>query len=389
MQLRVPLRNDKSLMHEEGACLPLRSAIGQCKACQTACPAEALSVSISSIELSDACTNCGRCTAACPTQALHLPAVQEFESELSNTSQPQISIECERVPAEHRVKDSLVLPCLGSLTPGLILSAHAATTYIEVIDRGWCADCSSNAGFEDNEHPALSALEQANAWLLALDDEAPTSSLALQPLPNNLKVDSQSPNASEPKLDRRSFFREVIARPAGAGIKAKAKPMGTDGRATYPASKRRHSLERDRQFKALTEITSRLQTNVPSEFFPTLHIESSCCDERMCVALCPTGALSINEQSEHSQLLFNSNACIACSNCVKACPKGSLTLEKYRGEPGVHVLIQHEKLTCTNCGDSFSSKSHQADDADQHDRLCLLCNKSRNLIADIGRTLGS
>lgn len=390
MQAHALLRADRPLMHEEGACLPLRSSIGECEACQNACPSQALSVSVSGVELSEACVSCGRCVAVCPTQALYLPAINDaLEAALSDTSGERVLLECEMVPSKHRAITSLTLPCLGSLTPGFVLSAQAESKRVEVMDRGWCADCSVNAACEAGEHPAHRALDEANAWLEALDGQAPPASIIRSPLPVSLKMALQESSPPEEKLDRRSFFREVIARPAGAGAKGKAEPMGSDGRAAYPASKRHSSAERDRQLRALTKMSAHMETNVPPEFFPTLHVDASCCDDRMCVALCPTGALSIKEFAGWSQLVLNSDTCITCSNCVKACSQGALTIEPYKGEGGQHVLIQHTRSTCSNCGDRFTPTAQQAtQDAEESD-VCLLCSKSRNLVADIGRALRS
>lgn len=389
MQARVSLRTNRPLMHEEGACLPLRSSIGQCDACQTACPTQALSVSVGGVELSEACVSCGRCAAVCPTQALHLPAIDDFEAAMSATTFEQIVVECEMVPLEHRVMGSLTLPCVGSLTPGLILSAQADSKCLDVIDRGWCGDCSVNTVSEPDTHPAQPAVEEANAWLEAFNDKASAANIILSPLPVSLKTSIPVSDSPDEKLDRRSFFREVIARPAGAGSKFKAEPMGSDGRAAYPANRRHSSPERDRQLNALLTISSRLEATVPAEFFPTLHVDASCCDDRMCVALCPTGALSINELARRSELVFNSDSCIACSNCVKACPQGSLILEPYHGESGQRILIEHTRSVCSNCGDQFTPPNQQNLQDMEGSGLCLLCSKSRNLIADIGRVLPS
>jgi ferredoxin len=407
--LRLRLHAGRGLLHEEGACLPLRSRHGQCRACADACPSAAIKVSVEAVVLADACTGCGRCTAACPTQALTLPEITALPAPLavatlttpttnaaSPTSSPTpaarpapLRVECRKVPAELRATDTLLLPCLGALTAGHLLAHAAAGTPVQVVDRGWCDGCEAGCSPahptrpQQATHPAAAALEAATLWLQAIGASA-TATLVHERLPPNLRPSAIPPaDAPAPALDRRRFFRVALEKPAGRG-KTGATPMGGDGRAAYPADTRQPSPERQRQHAALQALAALHDTAVPAEFYPQLHADASCCDRRMCVALCPTAALTVADDGASAHLQFDPVRCIACGTCERACPESALDLTAHGGRPALHTLAAHRRLRCPSCGDSFAAS---AQDDVKAPPLCPTCTKSRRFMDDARRQL--
>lgn len=394
--VHVRLRADRTLLHEEGACLPLRSRHGQCHACAQACPSGALSVTVDAVTLGDACTECGRCTAACPTQALGLPELAVMPP-MPAGEPARLRIECRKVPTSRLAPGTWVLPCLGALTAGHLLGHAAAGTRVEVVDRGWCDGCEAGCNEARPAHPAAAALAEALAWLQALD--APQEPrLVVEPLPSASRP-AAIPPAPEaaPAVDRRRFFHAALARPAGRD-RATPTPMGGDGRAAYPADARHPSPERQRQHAALVRLAAAHATVVPAEFFPALRVDASCCDRRMCVALCPTAALTAADDGARAHLQFDPARCIACGTCVRACPEGSLSLQAHGGAAAPHTLITHRRLRCAECGDAYTAREQPpgavdgaAGDAAGVEAapaaLCPTCAKSRRFIDDARRQL--
>ena len=161
--------------------------------------------------------------------------------------------------------------------------------------------------------------------------------------------------------------------------------MGGDGRAGYPVDARQPSPERERERLALERLAQDHGTAMPAEFFPQLHADARCCDRRMCVALCPTAALSVADDGAAAHLQWSSERCIACGTCVRACPDAALHLSPHGGMAGTHSLASHLRTRCSSCGDAFTPNDAQANAAEP--ARCPACSKSLHFMHDARRQL--
>lgn len=378
------LHPQRPLLHEEGACLPLRSLHGQCRACADICPVSALTVTVSEVALSDACIGCGRCAAACPTGALSL---MDAETLPFGAAEPGIlRIECRKVPQDALLPGTVVLPCTGALTVGQILAQQADGRAVEVVDRGWCTGCEANggqgAGALPVAHPAQAAVEEAALWLGAIGvDDLPR--LVHEPLNSAKLPRDASEERDTPTLGRRALFQRV-AQPPPEPRRA-VTPMGGPGRAAYPAEMRRPSPERELRLAALGSLAERMGATLPAELFPQVTADARCCGRRMCVALCPTAALTVAETGDGAELAFDSARCIACGTCLRACPEGAMHLAPQDGAPGRRVIATHPWLRCVACGERFTPTPDQR--AEDGDAICPTCAKARRFMDDARRQL--
>lgn len=395
--VRVVLRTDKSLMHEEGACLPLRSRHGQCRACASACPVQALEVSLAEVKLGDACTGCGQCTAACPTEALTLPELaflssaapvaDSTQSTQPSTAEPAkpVILECRKVPAALHASESQEVPCLGAVRASHLVALSAGGRVVQLMDRGWCETCEMGCQSEPRRHPSQSAVDLATLWLEAVDTAAVAPRLVRDPLPAE-RCPQQLPPPPKPaeKLDRRSFFRQALERPAGRST-AIAAPMGGDGKAAYPADRRQASPDRQRLLAGLGSLAERSGNELPSELYPQMHVNDTCCDQRLCVALCPTAALTVRDNGLGAHLQFSSDGCIACGTCVRACPTGAIQLAPTGGRRGVQTVFSHVRRPCASCGDIYTPDAAQLEG--EAPNLCPSCAKSQRFMDDARKQL--
>lgn len=375
---RELLKEGFALRLDEAACLPLRSWHGQCRACESACPKGVLKISIESVELSDGCIDCGRCVAACPTDALALPGFDVASSaDSAALSARPLEIECRRIPADALSPGALRVPCLGGLSTGAILALRerAPAAGLVLIDRGVCQACE--AGCADR-HPAESALSASRMWLEAVGcsaDELPR--LERRPLASGTLMPMRPPDDGDgdgETMTRRQFFKAAVDKPAGRARQAPV-PMGSSGRAAFPVGSRQASRERRRQVAALDAAANRHGTVIPAEFYPRVQVTGACVDHRICTAICPTGALKVDEAQGAASLTFTGEACIGCSACVRACPEGALGFEPHGGERARMQLVRHERASCAECGDIFTPR-------DAGETLCMSCRKSHRFMRD-------
>lgn len=355
------LREESALRLEEGACLPLRSRYGQCSACAQACPAGVLRVSPPAIELAEGCLNCGRCAAVCPTEALSLEGYGIVAP--PRVGPRPVAVECWKVLKSRCGTDAVRVPCLGGLGTGRLLELWraAGTPGLELVDRGWCRECSAGGG---DSHPVQHALETARLWLAAVGiEEERLPRLVSHPLPAREMPEEIPAPESERPISRRQFLRAISA----------PVPVGGPGVPAFPASTRSESSKRRRVLNTLGAVAAERRTALPDELFARITNNGACADHRICTAICPTGALAVRAVDGQAALEFDAETCIACGACERACPERALSLEPHSGQRERRIVAMHRPQRCTACGEQYTAK-------DEDDGICLSCRKTRKFL---------
>lgn len=371
---QVVLNERARLRLAEGACLPLRSDFGQCRACESACPAQVIRVSVDAVALDDGCLHCGRCVAACPTDALQLDGYAFTVPDGARAT--PLEIECAKVPAAARAPGAVEVPCLGALSIGRLAQLHEAAgdRGVALVDRGWCSDCSAGCG--TRRHPAADVHERVVLWLESVHDPRAAPRWLPRPLPRSQMPASiplpPAPVDEGPAVTRRQFFRSVAEDPVGR--RRNATPMGGPGRAAFPVSQRREAPDRRRLLDALGRAAERAGSTLPAELFPRVANNGACVDHRVCAAACPTGALKVVAIEGSASLTFSAATCINCSACQRACPEGALSVDLHGGERAPTVVAHHMQQTCSQCGDVFTPRQGEA--------LCIACSKTQRFLGD-------
>jgi ferredoxin len=346
-----PLGTTGRVVIDADACLALRPASSDCRACVEACPVAALHWTGTTLTLNAACMACGRCASSCPTAALTVSAANLDWPGVTATA---IRLECQRVPLA-RLIGTLRVPCLGGIAPVDILEWLAANPEhtLEWCDRGWCADCPAGgsefagASVMARIEPLLSVLEvPIRQW--PKTRSVPTDVAAALPL------DSTPPS---PSIGRRRFFAAFAgdlpdrSPPAAASLRV--------SRAAHRASPRIAQF-RQRWDAAVRRLAARGAEVLPAAIYPEVTVAESCDLAGVCAAVCPSAALTLERDHQASAvaLSFNAALCLDCGQCQRACPTQSLQLRPAGAveQPlpqAPQVLRTLSLQTCQSCGQQF------------------------------------
>jgi ferredoxin len=355
------------------ACLELHPRRVECARCAEACPVKVLSLTREGLQLNDGCLGCGRCMAVCPTGAL---AVHGFS--LTLTPEPTLetlALDCWKVPSHLSPPGAVRVPCLGGLSVSRLLALRyvAGSRRFALLDRGWCGQCA--AGRPDG-HPALAATRD---WLKEIG--APESHwpvLDKQPLAVSFQRQTIPDDADASPVKRRDFLsrlaRQVAATFSEVGaFRIEEKAVGRPVRPVHGMAPLR-AIEREHQLLLLEQLAARYGGSLPARFFPVVKIGPDCQDHRLCVNLCPTGALGSYQDNTGSGVKFDAAACIACGQCQRICPEHAVRLpaRARRGQPRCEsvTLTRHARRTCVECSESFATGGRET--------RCPACRKSRD-----------
>lgn len=364
-----PLPGDGRVAFAAEACIAARSLPSACSRCATACPAGAVRVDEAGPELVAGCLGCGRCAAACPTGALVIKGFHEA-GKLPNGN-ATLHVECWKVPASLTGQAALRVPCLGGLDAAQLLEWQSCLgeAQLELVDRGWCAQCRAGGG----GHPAAASIEEATRLLRVCGlQDVPPPRLVSRPLPPAL-MPAQIPGPeSEERISRRAFFRRFAVEAAQA-VPA-ARPVAPRRRrgSDFPLPKR------ERLLAALETLTRQPVERLPAAVLPELTLQRDCDHLGVCAGMCPTGALYTYEEDGHAGIGIDPRDCVACGLCAQACPARAIALRP-AGEPGqsaaAHALTRFPLARCEHCQNPFAAVGGAT--------LCPACRRSRAMAKNL------
>lgn len=281
-----------------------------CRACELACPHQALWLDTrGSWHLDEGrCDGCGVCASACPSQAVDAPGIDGGALLRAWRAGERVTLGCARNDAPATVR----LPCLAGLHPerlATLLLRYPDTPV--VLDLSACGSCPAGAlgpTIEANARQARDFAQRAGAIC-------------------DVRVARAAAPTAERVLDRRSFFRVARARTTAFVASRLAEDDAVRASATLPHRAALLAAVRERCSNAEAEAPS---LPVSGAWFVDWDVADTCdgCaggPRLRCVQACPNDAWRVASAREDGVLTHDAAACSGCGACQRACPRGALT----------------------------------------------------------------
>jgi ferredoxin len=371
------LNEDQNIRVLPGFCQRVRFRKSSCQKCQEICPEKVISLNPGPT-IKNGCTDCGLCQNVCPTEVFR----HEFHTDryLLNQARALLAkdryqpldekkrffVHCQR--AQKQNNNSLGLPCLGRITANIILGVALAGFDEAVLSKGICSRCRYFQGeklLADSMVVSRVLLQSTglDRFTISIGEKEKKKEAALSRRDIFTKISNNVKN----KAASFAYHREKAIRKTLAGnLESK------EDKCLSPARELLRILLKQKVWK----ISPIVKYN---SGFPWGRIkieEKNCSACGICIALCPTRAITKKLENEYQLLYFNSSLCINCSLCKTACPEHAIDFEDdfaladiIAVEATVVAAIQLK--ACIICGELITV---------QKSTLCPTCRKRQVVI---------
>lgn len=362
-----------------GRCLNPRHRIEFCDACSTACPQDAITLTVDDVNIEPMdCNNCGLCLSACPTGVFEHDDFQAMAWLSAMKGKRDLKLRCMAVPPDDAEQTTTRIPCHGMLDARLLAAlTTVGVERIQVMGADGCDQCPSKVGYERLQ-VGLAEAKALGVIVPQVTVDAPDLAVAED---EHAQIEASETDRFE---QRRAFFTHLGGK--GATMLSKAMPSDLLEAQEEAALSFDSTDEAQLMVKhvpplhqaALTSFFSQNRPIADGEVSWLHRIESTdaCTGCQTCAIRCPTGALEWKDSGQQVQLMYRSAVCIGCSLCVSVCPYDALSLHHHREadiDDDVRALLfESKQLTCETCGDTFLP--HDGDN-----RFCWICKNEQEM----------
>lgn len=296
-------------------CLLSRWKDCSCDICVTKCPWNAIEIqSQQALIERKRCVKCMHCIAVCPAGAIvgnELP-IEDLIQQLACHQRPVIG--CRQKP--HNAAHARV-GCVGYLSQDILFALGVRIGKPLQISAISCASCSAGAVVE--------GLKESLSRLKSMMPAGVRFQIKLIERDEELHFEHR-------RISRRDFFRQIPTdiRSKSRKVLDSLDDLNTPSYGAKVLPEHRAALN-----KALAVLDPLQGDMMLSRRYYDLKVAASCNDCRLCVGLCPTGALAQRKVGKPTDpgLRFNTLLCSGCGLCKEACPKKAITIQM--GFPGI------------------------------------------------------
>ncbi len=248
------------------------------------------------------------CTSVCPSDALIAREVNIFAllERLKQLPNPVLGCNVRPDLQAHEKTE-----CLGWLGEEYLIAVLVSVPGVLQLNLSACADCQ-NSFIVDHLKMALE-LVTANTGIdvskkiIVVEDR---SKLDYREMPHN----------------RRSFFRVLKKR-----VTQEVRGVITSDslqRQSCAYSQKKLPIKRDVINHALLCSSDKIRKNILTNYSYDMFTDENCDLCLACVAMCPTGALGVEESHVEERLTFDSSRCNGCQLCAEFCRIHAIQIKK-------------------------------------------------------------
>jgi len=294
-----------------------------CDHCISVCKYGAIELEPKLFVNQNQCVDCLMCLSACPTDAL---AMNESDPsfilrKLINHPTPVLSCDI-----NSNLKATIKTGCLGWLSEEYLLFLALYSQKKIQINLTACASCEKNIIVENLECKIQSVQKKIGINIF--------DQISLVFYKSDLKYE-------EMKQDRRKFFqslKKMAAQQITNIIETQPEKSQTIGYGQKILPFKRKVLN-----KALTVTSDEITQNILKNYYYDLSVSEDCDQCAECVAICPTGALTLESANSDESLKFDHLLCNGCTLCVEFCGIDALRIKKAFC-PETKNVQHHEKV---------------------------------------------
>jgi ferredoxin len=354
------------LLDDPNLCVNSRARKIMCKACEKACPVQAIKVGVDAIELNEAdCTTCGACVPVCPSGSLRLSVFDPIRFLEAADQMDELHVHC----SESRDGGGgIVIPCHLMIDARLAaVATQGGKRDLILHGRPLCHECTR----ADAKTHASQLSQGLKRWF------GDASRVVRWAKPGEEAQIKASEHLDQIQANRRNFLRLAGARavanifwlvPAAAG-------NGIESVGIYVPGEFKHELEPYQQSLAEhgKDYTWRNLALLP---FMARRISESCTHCGICAERCPTGALGLAHGPGWKGIDYEALSCTNCGLCTAICPESAVAAQAAASWKDAaasrHVLSICMLGQCERCGQSFRTTDKQ---------VCPACNNEADVDA--------